>query len=129
MRLLFLPVVAILSLADQTAWAEASRPRCVVNPDLIRNGSVAFRELRIRAGHSCHLYLLPTPGWHAIVHAVTVTEPPGHGTLQTSMTRGFLTYTPTPGFVGHDRFEVMYRWTNFVRPISAVYKAEVTVTP
>lgn len=131
MRRLFLPAVtAILLLADQSAWAEAGRPRgCVVNPGFIRNDSVALRELRIRAGQSCHLHLLPTPGWHATVHAVNITEPPAHGTLQVSTTTGFVTYVPAPGFIGHDRFEVIYKWTNFIRPISALYKAEVTVTP
>jgi hypothetical protein len=130
MRVLFLPAVtAILLLADQTAWAEASRPRCVVNPGLIRNDSVALRELRVRAGQSCRLHLLPTPGWHPTVHAVDIIEPPAHGTLHTSTTTGFVTYVPAPGFIGHDQFEVIYKWTNFIQPISAVYKAEVTITP
>jgi hypothetical protein len=58
-----------------------------------------------------------------------IIEPPAHGTLHTSTTTGFVTYVPAPGFIRHDRFEVIYKWTNFIQPISAVYKAEVTITP
>jgi hypothetical protein len=71
----------------------------------------------------------PPQGWHATVHAVNIIEPPAHGTLHTSTTTGFVTYVPPPGFIGHDRFEVIYKSTNFIQPISAVYKAEVTITP
>jgi len=60
---------------------------------------------------------------------VNVVEPPAHVTLQTSTTTDFVTYVPAPGFIGQDRFEVIVKWTSFVLPVSAVYKAEVTVTP
>lgn len=104
----------------------------IVNPRPIRGDGVANTELRIRAGHGCGLSLRSYAGWDINVHAVHVTVPPEHGTLRTSETTGgsgIFTYVPGPGFIGHDRFEVIYQWTEFVRRVTAVYKAEVTVTP
>jgi hypothetical protein len=136
MRVLSRPAVAaILLFADQSAWAQSSRAGCVVNPGTIWADRVATRELRVRAGHSCRLYLYSYAGFHMTVHAVHIIVPPAHGTLRTWERTGggtvafTVTYVAARGFVGHDRFEVIYQWTEFVRPISAVYKAEVTVTP
>ena len=136
MRLLFLPAVtAILLVADQSAWAQSNRAGCVVNPGTIWADRIATRELRVRAGRSCRLYLYSYAGFHMTVHAVHITVPPAHGTLRTLEGKGggnvasTVTYVAAPGFVGHDRFEVIYQWTEFVRPLSVVYKAEVTVTP
>jgi hypothetical protein len=104
----------------------------MVNPSPIRSDGVANGELRIRAGHGCRLNLSSSAGWDINVHAVYINVPPEHGTLRTSETtggRGIVTYVPAPGFIGHDRFEVIYRFTSFINPVSTVYKAEVTVTP
>jgi hypothetical protein len=135
MRISFLAAVAaILLLADQSAWAQSARGGCVVvNPGLIRSDGIASRELRTRAGHPCHLWMYSYAGWHININAVHITVPPAHGTLRIPEKTGgrayTVTYVPVPGFIGHDRFEVIYQWTDFVRPLSAVYKAEVTVTP
>jgi hypothetical protein len=134
MRLLFLPAfTAILLLADQSAWAQSIRARCLVNPGPIKVDGITDRELRIRAGHPCHLYLYSYAGWHINVHAVHITVPPARGTLRASEKTGgradTVTYVPSPGFIGHDRFEVFYQWTAFIRPASTLYKADVTVTP
>jgi hypothetical protein len=136
MRLLFLPAVtAILLLADQSARAQSNRAGCVVNHGTIWADRIATRELRVRAGHACRLYLYSYAGWHINVYAVHITVPPAHGTLRTLERTGTanvaytVSYVAAPGFIGHDRFEVIYQWQDFVRPLSAVYKAEVTVTP
>lgn len=132
-----LPLGGCMTAAEQQPQAPPiaadDNAACVmVNPGPIRADGVADKELRIRAGHGCQLNLSSPAGWHINVHAVHVTVPPEHGTLRTSETtggRGILAYVPAPGFIGHDRFEVIYQWTDFVRPLTAVYKAEVTVTP
>jgi hypothetical protein len=132
-----LPLGACVTAAEQQPQtppiAADDNAACVmVNPGPIRSDGVANRELRIRAGHGCRLSLSSAAGWHINVHDVYITVPPEHGILRTSETTGgsgVVTYVPAPGFIGHDRFEVIYRWTDFIRPVSAVYKAEVTVTP
>jgi hypothetical protein len=134
MRPLFLlAVTAILLLADQSAWAQSNRAGCLVNPGQINVDGITSRELRVRAGHPCHLYVYSYVGWHTNVNAVHITVPPAHGTLRTSEKKGgradTVTYVPAPGFIGHDHFEVFYQYTSFVRPVSTLYKAEVTVTP
>jgi hypothetical protein len=130
--------------------AQSPRAGCLVNPGVIQNNGVATRELRVRAGQPCHLNLLNYFGYRITVNAAHITVPPAHGTLRTSTTtggRGIVTYTPARGFIGHDRFEVIYQWTILrlapeeiqqIRPsllaayevhLSAEYKAEATVTP
>jgi hypothetical protein len=115
--------------------AQSRRAGCVLNPGTTWADRIATRELRVRAGRSCRLYLYSYAGFHMNVHAVHITVPPAHGTLRTLEGKGrgniayTVTYVAAPGFIGHDRFEVIYQWTEFVRPLSVVYKAEVTVTP
>jgi hypothetical protein len=134
MRRLIVPAVtAILLVADQSAWAQPTRAGCLVNPGPMKVEGITNGELRTRAGHPCHLYLYSYVGWHIKVNAVHITVPPAHGTLRIPQKTGgranTVTYVPAPGFVGHDRFEVYYQWTSFVRPVTSLYKVEVTVTP
>jgi hypothetical protein len=132
-----LPLGGCITAAEQQAqtrpMAADDRAGCVmVNPGPTRADGIANKELRIRSGHGCQLNLSSSAGWEITIHAVHITVPPEHGTLRTSETtggRGFIAYVPEPGFIGHDRFEVIYRWTDFIRPLSTVYKAEVTVVP
>jgi hypothetical protein len=150
---LFLPAVtAILLVADQSAWAQSNRAGCLTNPDKVPNAGLATRELRLRAGHFCRLYMFSYHGFPITVSAVHITVPPTHGTVRTLEGKGggsvayTVAYTPARGFIGHDRFEVIYQWTILWltpdeiqqhRPNqaayevhgSAEYKAEVTVTP
>jgi hypothetical protein len=131
MRLLFLPAVAILLLADQPASALSREAGCLVNPGLIRTEGTTLREVHVRAGHLCRINLHSLAGWHIGVHNVQIVEPPEHGALRTSLRtggRGILTYAPQPGFVGHDEFAAFYRYTSFVNPVSTLYKVDVTVT-
>jgi hypothetical protein len=147
MRLLLLSAAtAILLVAGQSAWAACS------NPDSIKYGGLATRELHVRAGHSCRLYVFSYSGFPVTVNAVQITVPPAHGTLHPLKgtregTRAYtVAYVAAPGFTGHDRFEVNYEWTILrltqeeikqLRPnlaaheihMSTEYKAEVTVTP
>ncbi len=133
MRLLFLPTVtAIVLLADQTAWAQSTRVGCLVNPGRIQTDGITNREMRTRAGHPCRINLSSRSGWRVSVHAVQVSVPPAYGNLRTSERTGgsgIITYVPQPGFIGHDRFEAYWRYTDFALPHYTLYKVEVTVTP
>lgn len=40
---------------------------------------------------------------------VTVTSPPGHGTVQVNPSTGQITYTPAPGFIGQDTYTYSVR--------------------
>jgi hypothetical protein len=111
-------VTAILLVADQSAWAQSRRAGCALNPGTIWADRIATRELRVRAGRSCRLYL------YSYAATLRTLEGKGRGNIAYTVT-----YVAAPGFIGHDRFEVIYQWTEFVRPLSVVYKAEVTVTP
>jgi hypothetical protein len=150
---LFLPAVtAILIVADQSAWAQSNRANCISKPETVQNAGLATREPRVRAGHSCRFYLFSFHGFPVTVNAVHITVPPAHGTLRTLEGKGTgsvaytVSYTPARGFIGHDRFEVIYQWTvlrltpeeiaqhlpnqaAYERHLSTEYKAEVTVTP
>jgi len=96
--------------------------------------------------------LFDSHGYPITVDEVRITVPPAHGTLRSLAGKRSgdlaytIAYTPARGFIGHDRFEAIYRWTvlrlapdeikqhwpnqaAFERHLSAEYKAEVTVTP
>ena len=132
MRLLFLPAVtAILLLADQSAWAQSSRPGCLVNPGIIPTDSIKNAEVHVRSGHPCQINFYSLAGWRLGIHTVEIVVPPAHGTLRTSDKsggRGIMTYMPQPGFIGQDRFDVFVEFTSFVRATFTRYKVEVTVT-
>ena len=132
MRSLFLlAVTAILLLADQSAWAQSSRPGCLVNPGILPTDSIKNAEVHVRVGHPCRINFYSLAGWRLGIHTVEIVMPPEHGTLSTSDKRGgrgIMTYMPQPGFIGHDRFDVYVRFTTFVSATFTRYKVEVTVT-
>ena len=132
MRLLFLPAIAAIVMVGNQPSLGQSRSGltacAVVNPRVIRANDTAHGELRTRTGQPCRFHLSSLAGWHIDFHMMEVTVSPTHGTLSTSEATGAVIYAPAPGFIGHDQFEVFYRFTAFVRPVFVVYNAEVTVT-
>jgi hypothetical protein len=132
MRLLFLPVVAvILLLADQSARAQSARAGCRWQPGPLQVDGITKKEWHVRAGHFCQLSLNWGSGWRFDVQSVEIVEPPAQGTLRTSEKtegRGIITYMPRPGFVGHDRFATLLRYQGFLRGVFTRYEVEVTVT-